>query len=51
MGPEGLAPSALLLGEYPKVHIEFEIPSERATLCSRARISDGARRETEKTMA
>lgn len=42
-GLGGLFPSALVFDEYLRVYPRFELPSKRATLCSRAQTADKAR--------
>lgn len=51
LGPEGLVPSALVFGEFPRVFTKSETPSERLTLKERASIAQSARKEMGKIMA
>ena len=51
LAPEGLVPTALVLGEYPPVHTKTETLTQRAVLATRAEISNAARQEMEKIMA
>jgi len=51
LGPEGLVPSALVFGDYPKVTTRSENPSLKAELRSRAQMATVARKEMERLMA
>ena len=51
LGPEGLVPSALVFGEYPKAYTRSETPPPRSTLVERASIAKSARKEMEKHMS
>ena len=50
LGPEGIVPSVLVFGEYPKVNTKSETPSKRPTLQERATIAKIARDEMERPM-
>ena len=51
LGPEGLVPSALVFGEFPRVRTPSEPTSERPTLSQRSQIAQQARREMNRIMA
>ena len=48
LGPEGLVPSALVFGEFPKLRTKGSKPTPRATLLSRKAVAETARKEMEK---
>lgn len=45
LGPEGLVPSALVFGEFPKFVTKSEVPRERSILESRAEMATLVRKE------
>ena len=51
LGPEGLMPSALVFGEFPKIRTQGSKPTPRATLLSRKDVAETARKEMEKHVA
>lgn len=51
LGPEGLVPSLLVFGEYPKVATRSEIPTTKLTLGERSKVAVIARKEMERIMA
>ena len=51
VGPEGFVPSALVFGEFPRVHVPPDPPGPRPSLESRARVANSARQEMERQMA
>ena len=51
LGPEGLVPSALVFGEFPKVYTRSETPAQRPMLEDRASVALCARKEMERIMA
>lgn len=51
VGPEGLMPSALVLGEYPRVVVAEEPLPKRSTTSSRIQLMVSARKEMEEQLA
>lgn len=51
LGPEGLVPSALVFGEFPKVHTRSEAPDQRASAANQAKIANAARFEMQNHMS
>eukprot|EP00171_Calliarthron_tuberculosum_P005792 IDg5792t1 len=51
LGPEGIVPSSLVFGEYPKVYTTSETPQQRPSIAERAKMLHTARIEMQKHMA
>ena len=51
LGPEGIFPSMLVLGEYPPLRMMGEALHPKATLEHRAEVANAARKEMETQMA
>lgn len=51
LGPEGLAPSALVFGEFPYAYTKTEKPESRPNLATRSEIATTARKEMNAHMA
>ena len=51
VGPEGFVPSALVFGEFPRVHTASSSATSRPSLSSRAKVANTARSEMEHHMA
>lgn len=51
LGPEGLVPSALVFGEFPKAYSLSEILGVRSSVEEREKIAASAGREMEKRIA